>query len=42
MAGVHLKGGQRSVALAVVAACVLRTALGLCNTDADLVRHRVG
>jgi hypothetical protein len=42
VAGVHLKGWQRSVALAVVAAFLLLTALGLCNTYGDLMLNSVG
>ncbi|HZQ76867.1 MAG TPA: hypothetical protein VFE55_06035 [Acidimicrobiia bacterium] len=42
VAGVHLQGWQRSVALAVVAAFLLLTALGLCNTYGDLMLTSVG
>jgi len=42
VAGVHLKGWQRSVALAVVAAFLLLTALGLCNTYGDLMLRSIG
>ena len=42
VAGVHLQGWQRSVALAVVAAFLLLTAFGLCNTYGDLMLSSVG
>jgi hypothetical protein len=42
VAGVHLKGWHRSVALAVVAAFLLLTAFGLCDTYGDLMLNSVG
>jgi hypothetical protein len=38
----RLTGWRRSVALVIVAAFVLITAYGLCNTYGDMVLHRIG